>query len=311
MRGIRRTAIQSLLSLALLPAPAVEAQSFCASGAADIGHCGRGVAGDFDGDGTPDVLWQDVERGELEVWLMHGTTPHARVSITGSAESQLAAAGTDDFNNDGRTDILFRDPETARLVLWYMAGTEPIGISEFEAAIDMAPVSIYDFDGDRSPDILFQDNAGQLQVIIVRDSQVVDKVALDLGPTVAASVAEHEKWLVEGTADFDGDGDNDLLLYRAEVGNPDPGPVSGAEIAVALMEGTRGIVQAVATQPDRNWEIGAVQDYDLDGDPDLIWENDFTGETAAWVMDRLRVSRSVLITDIHRIRPAFDIAGPR
>ena len=265
------------------------------------------VPGDFNEDGNPDVLWYRQQRGDLLVWTMQGIKPTGRLAFRERFDVTHVVAGTDDFNGDGTTDVLFWEPDTGKLVIWYLSGTTVIAKSEMtERVTGMVPVSVYDFDGDGSPDVLFQSKGGEIQAMIVRNGQIATKVRIDL-----MSAGPAEVWFVQGSGDFDGDGDRDLVVQRTTDTEPDPGPTEGNLIGVALMSGTTGMVQVISTQPDRNWDIGAVQDYDRDGDYDLIWENDFTGQTAAWVMEGIKIRESVLITDVGGIDPAYDIGGPR
>src|SRR5438876_4794947 len=67
--------------------------------------------GDFNGDGTADILWRNSSTGENYVYLMSGTT------ITGEgylAEADLnwQVAGGGEVNGDGRAAIMWRNSYT-------------------------------------------------------------------------------------------------------------------------------------------------------------------------------------------------------
>ena len=68
-------------------------------------------SGDFNGDGSPDLLWQN-DSGEAAVWETDGAAVTAGASLGNPGPSwHIVAAG--DFNHDGRSDILWQN-EAAR-----------------------------------------------------------------------------------------------------------------------------------------------------------------------------------------------------
>jgi len=123
-------------------------------------------AADFNGDGHPDLLLQNSANGQLAIWYMNGT---GQVIKSGAAFASITdtnwrAAGAADFNGDGHPDILFQNSANGQLVIWYMNGEQKIGDSgAFAVASDLnwKAVGLADFDGDGHPDILFQNQLTQ------------------------------------------------------------------------------------------------------------------------------------------------------
>ena len=66
-----------------------------------------GVAGDFNQDGKPDILWQNAYTGALKVLLMNGITPMGFVPVNAatSNEGLSTAVATHDFDGDSKTDV--------------------------------------------------------------------------------------------------------------------------------------------------------------------------------------------------------------
>ena len=80
-------------------------------GAASLGNPGpdwhvKG-AGDFNGDGFSDILWQN-DSGAVGIWEMNGTTA-TTTAVLGNPGPSWHALGTGDFNGDGRADILWQN----------------------------------------------------------------------------------------------------------------------------------------------------------------------------------------------------------
>jgi FG-GAP-like repeat len=74
--------------------------------------------GDFNGDGTTDILWNSSWDGANSIWLMQAPTlDSAHQQWVGWAKKAYNLSGTlgyhpylGDFDGDGRTDVLWRDP---------------------------------------------------------------------------------------------------------------------------------------------------------------------------------------------------------
>jgi hypothetical protein len=76
--------------------------------------------GDFDGNGSTDLLWQD-NAGNVGVWLMNGTNILSS-KVIGNAPSTWSIAATGDYNGDGKSDILWKD-SSGDVGTWFLNGT--------------------------------------------------------------------------------------------------------------------------------------------------------------------------------------------
>jgi hypothetical protein len=116
---------------------------------------------DFNGDGNPDVVWQDPVSGD-RAGLVHGRPGGNEITgalnIAGPNPWRVAAVV--DFNGDGHPDLLWQDQTSGLAQIWYMGG--PQG-NTFLSAVNLTLtnpwriVGTADFNGDGHPDILWQD----------------------------------------------------------------------------------------------------------------------------------------------------------
>ncbi len=75
--------------------------------------------GDFDGNGSFDLLWRDSS-GNVGVWLMNGTTVQSSSTFANAPLAWVIAA-TGDYNGDGKSDILWKDT-SGNTGVWFMNG---------------------------------------------------------------------------------------------------------------------------------------------------------------------------------------------
>src|SRR5712692_9659104 len=71
-----------------------------------------GVA-DLNGDGHPDLIWQDPNTGTSQVWFLggeQGTTTTGAAGLSGPNAWRIVAVA--DLNGDGHPDAIWQDPAT-------------------------------------------------------------------------------------------------------------------------------------------------------------------------------------------------------
>lgn len=118
-------------------------------------------AGDMNGDGQQDLLWQHRVTGELRIWHMNGTTQ------IDSAPIALGVAGTDwrvaavaDMNGDGRDDLVWQNPTTGGVAAWLMNDAQVLA-AEWLVPDDVADLAwtiagARDLNGDGQTDLVWQ-----------------------------------------------------------------------------------------------------------------------------------------------------------
>jgi hypothetical protein len=76
--------------------------------------------GDLNGDGTADMLWRNVNTGEVDDWLMTNGHISGGTAI-GFVPAGTTVMGTGDYNGDGKADILLQAADGTPTI-WTMNG---------------------------------------------------------------------------------------------------------------------------------------------------------------------------------------------
>ena len=252
-----------------------------------------GVPGDFNGDGIPDLLFQNTNTGQLSVWFMNGAAAPQGGSFVSPAQSAAWHAVSDgDFNGDGKPDILFQNSSTGQLAIWLMNGTTAgSGVLLPNAPSGYNAVAVNNF-GNGTSDILFQNaSTGQLAIWFMTGTTPTSGAFVNQTPSSG--------WKAVGTGDFNADGKPDIVLQNSSTG----------QLAVWFMNGATTTGGAfLSPSQSAAWRCVAVLDLNKDGKPDLVFQNTSTGQLAYWLMNGTTASGGGFLPSQ---ATGWQVVGPR
>jgi len=238
--------------------------------------------GDFDGNGVPDLVWQNDNTRQVTVWYLGGA---------GGAVFQgfnyLSAAGVPgwhvvavaDFNGDGVPDLVWQNDSTRQVTVWYMGGAGGAVVQgwNYLSAAGVPGWSIVaaaDFNGDGVPDLVWQNDTTR-QVTVWYMGGAGGAVFQGYNYLSAVGVPG---WHVAAVADFNGDGVPDLVWQND----------STRQVTVWYMGGAGGAVfqgyNYLSAAGVPGWHVVAAVDQNGDGVPDLVWQNDSSRQVTVWYM---------------------------
>jgi glutamine amidotransferase PdxT len=169
---------------------------------------------DFNGDKKADLLWQNTATGQVYLWYLDGATMIDDAWVLTDA-SPWQVATTADFNGDGKPDILWQQPATGQLAVWLMNGATLISSTtltpgQWDPTWRVAGAADLNHDG--KADLIWQNRAtGALAYWLLQG----------LTATVVANftpAATNLLWEIRAVADYNRDGQPDLLFQHAITG---------------------------------------------------------------------------------------------
>jgi hypothetical protein len=189
--------------------------------------------GDFNGNGTSDILWRNTTSGEVYLWLMNGTTIASQGEVGAvSPSSGWNIVGVGDFNGDGKADILWQNSTSGEVYIWLMSGTT---IASQGTPATVSPSSGWsiagagDFDGNGTSDILWRNTtSGEVYIWLMNGTTITSQGS----PGTVSSA-----WSIQGVGDYNGDGKADVL-WRNTSGEVYVWEMNGLTIASQGSPGT-------------------------------------------------------------------------
>ncbi len=246
------------------------------------------AAADFNADNKPDLLWRNGTTGANVVWFMNGAAFTSQ-AVLSTVDTAWRLGGAGDFNSDGRPDLLWRNTTTGMNVVWFMNGTTFTSQAVLPPVADTAwyVAGVDDYYTNGKADIMWRNASSGQNVVWIMDG--VTFASQSLLPAVAETnwtTAGYHPSPAKAPADFNGDGQPDLLWHN----------VSTGATVVWYMSGTTFTSQAALPPvPDINWQVVGIGDFSGDRKPDVVWRNAATGQNVVWIMNGATfVSQTVL-----------------
>jgi autotransporter-associated beta strand protein len=131
--------------------------------------------GDFNGDGTSDVLWRNTVTGDTGAWMIHNAAiQNFTFFASVSPALNWMIVGVGDFNGDGTSDVLWRNTVTGDTGAWMMHNAAIQNFTLFaNVGLDWNIVGVGDFNGDGTSDVLWQNNDGGTGAWFMQNSGIL------------------------------------------------------------------------------------------------------------------------------------------
>jgi hypothetical protein len=257
--------------------------------------------GDFNGDDTSDILWQNGATGQLDQWHMAASQWVGSTDF-GSRGPDWQVAAVADLNHDGTSDIVWRNSVTGHLDEWVMAnGNWSRSIDLGSRSLDWQIASTGDLNHDGSPDILWRNaNTGQLDAWVVRDGQW--SRSLDFGnhgtdwQVVGIGTGPNHTVLTDAGIWTAASGENRIFFRNTTTGNIDEWLIINGGWQRSLDLGSHGT----------DWQVAGVADFNGNASPDILWRNPSTGQMDGWVLKDGQYAGSMSFGSVD---PAYQATG--
>ena len=214
-------------------------------------------AGDFNGDGTTDLL-QQTSDGAATIYLLSNGSVATQVQVRAPG-SGWHVTHVADFNNDGRADILWRNDD-GRADMWLMDGTNIVQQGTIMPAGTAWRVALTgDFDGDGRADLVWVNEADRSVGVWIMDGLTT----LDHRTIMPANSG----WAPSFIADFNDDGKTDIIWTNRD-----------GSVGLWLMQGTQVGQRTSLMGPGTGWSVTQVSDLSNE----IFWKN-AAGNVGAWI----------------------------
>jgi len=155
-----------------------------------------------------------------------------------------------------------------------------------------------DFNHDDKPDLVwFHEGTRQLAAWNMGGGSLGERM---VGGDFLTAPVLPVGWRVVGAADADGDGNTDLFLQSAS------GQLGVWFFNGAVLRYGMSLIPGAVSDP--LWRVRAVDDFNHDGHPDLVWQYGPTGQVAFWLLNGVTVI-GYAIPAIHAPGPDWEIVG--
>ena len=214
-------------------------------------------AGDFNNDGTSDVIIRNVTSGRWYIYNINTDSVIDRGYVAIEDATVIAVQAVADFNQDGYADVLLRNENTGEWNMTLLQNRTIINeiTPPMSQVLTWSVVDAQDFDGNGSPDILIRNSvSGAWYLYLYSGTDITLRSYIR---TILPTDLNEE---VQAVADFDGDGSADVLLRN----------LTTNDWSMVLMNGlTPTSITVLDINDSSKWEFNAANDFNNDGKADI------------------------------------------
>lgn len=240
--------------------------------------------GDFDGDGTSDLIARNMSTGHNRVFLIEAGQVKQDEYIKTVTDLNWEIVKVGDLDGDDKADILWRHATTGVNWIYRMDGVSVVGSEYLSYVRDprWKVAALADVNGDGKRDVIWHHaTSGIVWIYLLNGSKIITSQPF-------GRVADLN-WQIRASGDLDGDGKDDLIWRHAQRG------LNWAHLMNGVKVKKGGPVPAV---PDLNWQIAQVSDFDGDLKYDILWRNNVTGRNWQFQMNGHVVTNSGAVNTV-------------
>lgn len=265
-----------------------------------------GCSGDFNGDGSIDSVFVNSTSGKviiLNLGNQDGTKSHGQTYAylnvnrdflsagTTGAETSWKMRGFIDYDGDGNLEILADNMSTGARAIWSVSSSSALTSTTFTTiATDWRMVGSGEFGGDSTPDIIVENTTTGAKGIWI--------MALNSGTLSVSSgvtFTTDDNYRIVGCGDFNSDGQTDIVTEEVTSSTAYDAQM---QRKIWYMSGTTKSSEDTFLTFRQEWRIRGVKDFDGNGTPDMLIEQDDTGRRGVWYMTGNTLTEGFIFTTV-------------
>ena len=254
--------------------------------------------GDFNGDGSPDLVFHRATDGATEMLVNQGLRVTGQV-LSSPFDGPWNLAGAGDFNGDGKTDLVYFNAGLNLPEVQFLNGTAPAGggiLSFNPFGSDFQIAGVGDVNGDGKADLVWH-RAGDG----VTEVQFLAGTTSVGGGVIANNAFQSPDWAVVAVGDFNNDGKADLVYHNTGLG------LTEIQLLNGLTPIGGGVVAPAFSLPE--WQVAGVGDFNGDGSNDLVFRDTITHVTEIQFLRGLDPAGGGLVDAPAFASAEWDVAG--
>jgi len=223
--------------------------------------------------GFKELVWQNNTTRQVTANYYSGATMVGWAWLNSAGVPGWTVVAVADMNGDGIPDLIWQNNATRQVTVNYYGGTggtTEIGWNWLNAAGDpgWTVVAAADMNGDGVPDLIWQNDATrQVTVNYYGGAGGATEIGWNW-----LNAAGDPGWTVVAAADMNGDGVPDLIWQNNAT----------RQVTVNYYGGTGGASLIgwnwLNAAGDPGWTVVGASDFNANGTPDLVWENNTSGQ---------------------------------